>query len=370
MKGTRPPLYLHLLAVMLLLVMPVLFISLQGGGQPAGRIVAARQFWLFACIYLFIFYLNLLALLPYVAQRRALVYIFMVLVILVALVWAQPFDRLVQSVSRNGMPGPGGPPPFPGGPPTPGAPPPLHGGAVVDIVGIFLGIIAIGMGVAWTLLRQWKDTAGRLARAETEKLNAELAFLKARVNPHFLFNTLNNIYSLVERQNPAAGESILRLSAIMRYVTDEVMAEKVPLALELDCIEDFIALHQLRLNGQTAVTFSRKGEESGYQIAPLILMPFVENAFKYGVSNHEASKIVIETGWGNGEIWFICSNRAVTPARNLARPGTGIQNVRQRLQYLYPGRHHLEITEKKVTLKCGSGCCKTEYAHYLCRHRR
>jgi LytS/YehU family sensor histidine kinase len=179
--------------------------------------------------------------------------------------------------------------------------------------------------------------------AEAERANAELSFLKAQVNPHFLFNTLNNIYSLAVTGNENTGPSIMRLSNIMRYVTDEAGQDFVLMDSEVECMKDYIDLQKMRLGEKMNVEVSITGNTIDKKIAPLILMTFVENVFKYGISSHEASVIIIKLSANGDHISFFCQNKLFEIKRNTERTGIGINNARQRLQHLYPNRHFLDI---------------------------
>src|SRR4029078_3784733 len=132
------------------------------------------------------------------------------------------------------------------------------------------------------------------ARAEADKANAELSFLKAQVNSHFLFNTLNNIYSLAITKNENVADAVMKLSNIMRYVTDDANEDFVSLEKELDSISNYVSLQRLRLGNKATINFIIEGDIHDKQIAPLILMPFVENTFKHGISYASASTIDIK----------------------------------------------------------------------------
>ena len=122
----------------------------------------------------------------------------------------------------------------------------------------------------------------RLNEINTEKRNAEVSYLKAQINPHFLFNTLNSLYALTLQKSNEAPIAVLKLSGIMRYVVTESNREYVPLEKELNYIKDYIALQKLRLDPNVSLVFEIDGEPFGKAIAPLLLIPFIENAFKYG----------------------------------------------------------------------------------------
>jgi LytS/YehU family sensor histidine kinase len=216
----------------------------------------------------------------------------------------------------------------------------------VDIVSIFLAIVVLAMGFAVATAGKWRSTKQKLSEAEKDKLNAELSFLKAQINPHFLFNTLNNLYTLAVTKNEKTAEGIMGLSNIMRYVTDDATADFVPLQREIDCIKDFIELQKLRLNEKTQVEFTVSGNPEKKKIAPLLLMTFVENSFKYGTSNREPSPIKIHIDCDDKTILFSAENKTYSRSMNTERKGVGIENVKQRLQRLYRDDQQLLISDK------------------------
>jgi len=191
----------------------------------------------------------------------------------------------------------------------------------------------------------------RLRRAENkvieyekEKVKAELAFLNAQINPHFLFNTLNNIYSLSISNSPKASASILGLSKILRYITAEMHSEMVTLDKELSCIEEFIELQKLRLSTDTVrLKFEINGSRLNKKIAPLLLMTFIENAFKYGVSNNRASPIDISIDIHDDRLEFYSKNLMHQHNKSLEHTGLGILNAKKRLDHLYSGKYSLTI---------------------------
>ncbi|MEM6644546.1 MAG: histidine kinase [Bacteroidota bacterium] len=187
-------------------------------------------------------------------------------------------------------------------------------------------------------------------RAELEKaltnqqLEAELRFLKAQVNPHFLFNALNNIYSLSFTKSDLAPEMILRLSEMMSYMLYDCKTDRVKLSEEVNYLENFIALHQLRKEGQMNVLFDTKGDLSLTSITPMLFIPFFENAFKHG--NLED----LQNGWLNsklsvdvGSLDFTIANSYSAKDKLYTKGGVGLENIKQRLALLYPDRHHLKV---------------------------
>ena len=218
------------------------------------------------------------------------------------------------------------------------------GGPRFDIVSLLLFAMIWSLSSALSIIKEWRNTLQRVSRAEADKVKAELAFLKAQINPHFLFNTLNNIYSLAVTKNENTSFAIMKLSNIMRYVTDDATRDFVALQSEVDCISDYIDLQRLRLNKKTEINFSIGGNLGDKQIAPLILITFVENVFKYGISNHEPSAVIIKIVAGERQIELFCQNKIFSGLRRIERTGIGIKNTEQRLKFLYPGKHSLNIT--------------------------
>ena len=219
----------------------------------------------------------------------------------------------------------------------------IHQSGNIDMVGLFIFVLIMGFSLAVTTVEKWQTTEQKVIKTEAEKSNAELSFLKAQINPHFLFNTLNNIYTLSVTNNKNTSASIMKLSNIMRYVTDEVTGDFVALKSEIDCINDYIDLQRLRLSSKTTLNVTITGDITYQRIAPLILMTFIENLFKYGISNHGVNTITIEIEVEQKKIRFFCRNRIFEHKSSEKRTGIGIKNTRQRLELVYPGKHLLEI---------------------------
>jgi len=223
---------------------------------------------------------------------------------------------------------------------------PLHDGAnfhPFDVISFFIFLMIIALSTAMKIMEQWRMTEKRAIQAESEKASAELSFLKAQINPHFLFNTLNNIYTLTLMKDDHAPDSILKLSNIMRYVTDDAMNDFVPLQQEVDCINDYIELQRLRLGEKTKVDVEISGDIDDKEVPPLILMTFVENVFKYGISKHHRSTITIKLNSDNTDITFFCRNNIFPEKDVKRRVGIGLKNTKQRLEHLYPNKHILDI---------------------------
>ena len=197
------------------------------------------------------------------------------------------------------------------------------------------------------VIQQWLSAEERQKLIETEKLNTELSFLKSQINPHFLFNTLNNIYSLAVVKSDATAPAVMKLSSIMRYVLSDTRQHLVPLEKEIEFIQHYIDLQKVRLTDKIKINLVVTGDLEGQQIAPLLFIPFVENAFKYGISTREDSEINISINIKPGEIEFKTDNRILSIETDLEKKnGIGLKNTRRRLELLYADKHSLEINRK------------------------
>lgn len=186
--------------------------------------------------------------------------------------------------------------------------------------------------------------SGRWQQTEREKMNAELSYLKAQINPHFLFNTLNSIYSLAIQKSDETPTAIVKLSGMMRYVLSESANEFVSLEKEIIYIKNYIDLQKLRFEDAISLEFIIKGDSIGKKIAPLMLIPFIENAFKHGVNAEEESLIKINIHITEETLFLSVFNKKVTI--NISeenKSGLGIENTKNRLQLLYPEKHKLSI---------------------------
>jgi len=346
------PVILHITAWLSFMTLPLLFMN---QGQPLDNLTGPRLFpYLQFCgLYISLFYLHANWLIPrYFLRKKYRAYVLALLLLLLAVYSIRPFDNLMrqnqpvrQQPDRTVMHRP--PPPD-----RPGhAPPPQNPFSHFDITSIFIFIMIIGLGSAFQSIKQWQLYERRAILAEAEKANAELSFLKAQINPHFLYNTLNNIYILCLTNGQKAAESILKLSSIMRYITDESEADFVPLKDEIDCINNFIALQQLRLGEKVILRYTVEGDPSAHRITPLLLMTFIENALKYGLSNHLEATITITIKIEAQQISFSAENQLFGHKAPQKRKGIGIENTKKRLAHLYPDAHTLQISESSTHYK-------------------
>lgn len=186
-----------------------------------------------------------------------------------------------------------------------------------------------------------------LKKIEVEKVNAELKFLKAQVNPHFLFNTLNNLYALILSKSDKSAESVLKLADIMKYILAESKEDKVALEKEITLLQNYIDLERLR-KSDAAIKFDVTGKCEGQMITPLLLLPLVENAFKYGLNTVSKNGFINMSMQVNDHHLVFSVENNNPPDSNkeaLQSMGIGIDNVKKRLELTYPDKYDLTIHE-------------------------
>jgi sensor histidine kinase YesM len=194
-------------------------------------------------------------------------------------------------------------------------------------------------------LKNWYVEQQKTETLEMENANAEIQLLKAQVHPHFLFNTLNNIYSFSLTASPQAGVLIAKLAAMLKYMVHECEEKTVSLAKELKLMQDYMGLERVRYGKRLDMKVEITGDPGNKQIAPLLMIPFVENSFKHGTSQmlqHPWVKLEI-TIIDNQLFFKLVNSRPLLTQSSLGGSGIGLMNVRKRLQLLYPGRHQLDI---------------------------
>lgn len=205
---------------------------------------------------------------------------------------------------------------------------------------------AVAVAVALRLTRFQIKSREREQQLVQEKLQSELQFLRAQTNPHFLFNTLNNIYAMARRESPQTAALVIRLSKLLRFMLYECSKPAIPLADELKVMHDLIELEKLRYGKRLEIQFEEELDHPNQPIAPLLLLPFVENAFKHGASeNRFLTKIQICLQLQNKNLSFYIKNDK-EPGESSNGEGLGLQNVRRQLELLYPNAYQLEIANQ------------------------
>jgi two-component system, LytTR family, sensor kinase len=181
---------------------------------------------------------------------------------------------------------------------------------------------------------------------EIQNINIEKDFLKSQLNPHFLFNTLNNLYGLTLKKDDSAPEVILQLSEIMSYTLYESNTQKVLLSKELEFIQNYVQLEKMRHSTVKNIHIDiRNNEVLPLRIAPLLLFTFIENAFKYGLQNKSDAFFLLNIVIENNQLMFYLENDFIAKRSPYEKSGIGISNTKKRLQLLYPNQHELEISE-------------------------
>ena len=324
MKSRSAQLLFHLAACLIYLSLPLIFWPGDGGLSEFFTDHKAMRGYSNNLLILLFFYLNFYVLIPKLYfQKKYSWYILILLLCFLVIAWVP--EEVV---------------PFLQGPPSPDR----HGPDGFRIFFPFghhmiLFLAVVFFSLMLKLNNRWKQ-------AEKEKLQAELSYFKAQINPHFLFNTLNTIYSLSILKDDKTPEAVVKLSGMMRYVFSDASQDFVPLEKEIDYITDYIELQRLRFGDTANINYYPCEPVQGKMIAPLILIPFIENAFKYGVNPEAESKIDIrldlETDDLHLHVYNFIVNTGSEPGKS---PGLGISNASKRLRLLYPEKHRLIIEE-------------------------
>lgn len=213
-----------------------------------------------------------------------------------------------------------------------------------NIIPHFFLVIA---GAAIKLVFDQINLQKRMAEMAKEKAEAELNFLKSQINPHFLFNSLNSVYFLIDRNNDDARKALHKFSDMLRYQLYEANGDKIPIEKEIDYLQDYVDLQKLRKDENYSVQFTCDPGVKGFSIEPLLLIPFVENAFKHiSHKNGPHNFIRMDLTRNNGFFQFTVENSKENNFRDNEQGGIGLSNVKRRLELLYPGRHELEIEDK------------------------
>nr|WP_293845911.1 sensor histidine kinase [uncultured Arsenicibacter sp.] len=219
----------------------------------------------------------------------------------------------------------------------------------------YFALPTLGLGWLVKLVEDWFTYQTERSSLVSERNTAELAFLKSQVNPHFLFNTLNNIYALTYTKSPEAPGAVLKLSELMRYMLYESsspdgQSRTVALSKEVNYLTNLIDLEKIRV-ANAQVHFQADGNLDLYRIEPLLLITFVENAFKHGDLTNAGQPLTILLSVKQGQLTFITKNKIAQREKD-GVGGIGLQNVQRRLALLYPDRHTLRVNEENGAYVC------------------
>ncbi len=334
---TRKHLWWHIFGCFIFLILPIFLFPHPPEEKDFIFSRPTQRDFIGNGIMLLFFYLNFFVLIPqFYFKKKYLIYAifiisgFLIITLLPSFITGHnPFDKHI-TLALPPANGPDKPLPKP------------EGFTFIEEIRhhIFLYVAVILFSV---LLR----VRSRLFNTEMARNHAELLSLKAQINPHFLFNTMNNIYALAVREKSAAtASSILKLSGMMRYVVTETSNGRVSLEKEISYINDYIDLQKMRLDKRVQLSYRVTGTLANQFIAPLLLIPFIENAFKHGVNPDEESSINIQIEIEEQSLKLTVENNKVKVALDPhMKSGHGVENTKSRLQLLYPSRHFLILSE-------------------------
>lgn len=224
----------------------------------------------------------------------------------------------------------------------------------LDVISEFRTTLVLSIYGSFTQFTiSWFQNQKQKTELLTQKQAGEIALLRSQINPHFLFNTLNNIYSLVYQKSDDAPTAVMRLSEIMRYMLYESNVNQVELIKEINYLNSFIELQQLRMKKKDFVTFNIEGKIEGVFISPMLLIPFVENAFKHGAKNFQTPGIEIKLKIIEDNLEFEVNNyhNKTYQFNKDHGKGIGLLNVKRRLELIYPNKHTLEIIQTNIQYK-------------------
>ncbi|MGN6395290.1 MAG: sensor histidine kinase [Mucilaginibacter sp.] len=219
-----------------------------------------------------------------------------------------------------------------------------------DFALLAMSALVLGISTSITTIQKWQKDKQVHQDMEQERISSELSFLKAQINPHFFFNTLNNIYALTHVDADVSRKAIHQLSRMMRYVLYDTQNATTMLSQEIAFIKDYISLMELRLTDVVKIDFSSPAALRDMAIAPMIFLPFVENAFKHGVSASQPSYINITISQNDTVVELNVVNTIIKEQNTNLEEGNGIglNNTRRRLDLLYPGKYNLLINESTM----------------------
>ncbi|MEZ0182348.1 MULTISPECIES: sensor histidine kinase [Flavobacterium] len=206
---------------------------------------------------------------------------------------------------------------------------------------LMLTLLVLGISTSWAMLQHWQKAAQHKQKLEQDKTMAELAMLKAQINPHFFFNSLNSIYSLTYTDIEDSRNALHTLSRMMRYLLYST-EETTTLLKEADFMKDFIALMKLRANSKLTITTDIPQKIHDYPIVPMLLLPLVENAFKHGVHATDKSEIHISLRQKDSTLEFEVENTYFEKSSTTNEGGIGLTNTKRRLHLIYPDKHTLK----------------------------
>jgi two-component system, LytTR family, sensor kinase len=307
-------------------------------------------------IYIFVFYVFYFYIIPLLFKKKTVLFVVLSLLLLSGSVYLKNTIQMNQIKARfseiqNNYKNDFRPRVFKGdqGENFKFPPHPNKGRIIFDGFSILLFIL---ISISLRFAQKWQlDEKSRYV-LQKEKTDAELQFLKQQINPHFIFNSLNSIYSLANKKSDLTSDAILKLSSILRYILYHSQKNLISLKEELNTIEDYIELQRLRITNKVSLNYNLSGLPEPYLIEPLLLMPLFENAFKYGVDSINESFINMDILISDDKLTLQINNKIVPQNDKIEEEsGIGLNNIIRRLEILYPDRHHLVVKESGSVFK-------------------
>jgi sensor histidine kinase YesM len=346
----RYSILVHIIGWLIFITVPLFALPFRNiFDQPNLTIFVLPQLFT-TSLLIIVFYLNLNVLIPnLLSSKNGLIY---VLYLIICFVILFAFNSLVFEIilrpDFENLPFRNPPPKFDNNMP----PPPMI--LSPRVFGTVFSYILVVIG-SWMLALVRERTRGKEENQQIilEKTAAELAVLKLQISPHFLFNTLNNIRWLARQKSDKTEDAVVKLSQLLRYMIYQTSNDKVPLLQEVEHLQNYIDLQKMRLTENSLVEFKCEGDMSTTMIEPLLFIPFVENAFKYGLHNQEKSLISISIKIIEKVLVFSTENNIFenTFASEKNDSGIGIKNVERRLALHYPDQHELKIEDSNNKFK-------------------
>ena len=308
----------------------LLIILIISDFEEIGFPIVVYQKLIDVSFYAIIIYINLLYLIPkYLSKKRFLVYSTLLLLFVALLT---PIKIAIPVLIFTDSPG-------------------LQGYHLQQQGFYFLSMFLIGSAsTLYSIVSDWFIHQSERKELETQKMQSELKFLRSQINPHFLFNTLNNLYALTLKKSNDAPEIVLKLSEMMRYMLYECNERRVPLAKEIAYMKNYLDLEKLRQHNAVDIHLDIRGNIVDQKIAPLLLVPFIENSFKHGLNSQiDHGYVNLFVNVDDNHLSFVIENSKGPAKLKQVHPksgGIGLVNVRRRLNLIYPDQYHLKIKNK------------------------
>lgn len=329
-KNNKITIFTHLLVWLVLFSMP--YVLSYGQSQEINRIIA--HFWIPIVFYAIIFYSNYFVLIDrflFLKKMTLFVVINLTMISMFIIIKEQIESTFFKELIKKTANKDGNGPPF----------------KMFIYVQMLSYMAPLLFSIAIKTTKRWVQTEAERKEAANFKLQSELQHLHYQLQPHFFFNSLNNIYAMVDLSPEQAKTSIHSLSKLMRYMLYETNVESLPLAKEIDFMKKYIDLMKLRVSDKTVVTYSFPSEETGIKIAPLLFISLIENAFKHGVSSSKESTIHINMTTDNKTVLFTIENDDFPKKTDdKSGSGIGIPNVEKRIELLYPNKNSFKTFVK------------------------